>query len=172
MSTSMLLPQSRTSSTWRARVYGGIDEISRLSFFAPAYVLTNLFVCVLQKPTHDCVTLALSLMDLGAAFFTRLHVATESQVPMEFAKELTAIARETAQTSSVTGPSSTQELGGGAEFFEHDIPTAGNEYDDSGISFAVQDQISQDALAIEQWSILIPVDIDLDGIDLQTLSNA
>jgi hypothetical protein len=34
----------------------------------------------------------------------------------------------------------------------------------------MQDQINQDALAIEQWSILIPADIDLDGIDLQTLS--
>ena len=54
----------------------------RLSFFIPFDVLTNLLVCVLRNPRHDRITLALSLMDLGAAFFIRLDIATDSVVCM------------------------------------------------------------------------------------------
>lgn len=44
-------------------------------------------------------------MELGAAFFTRLHVASDAAVPMEFAKELTTLAKETSQKfNSSTSP--------------------------------------------------------------------
>lgn len=34
-------------------------------------------------------------MELGAAFFTRLHVSTDSEVPLEFTKNLIALASKT-----------------------------------------------------------------------------
>lgn len=94
--------------------------ITRLSFFTPIYVLTNLFICILQSPLHNRVALALSLMDLGAAFFTRLHVVSDSEVPMEFAKELTALARDTVKRVSSTSLCA-NDMGNVAESLEHAV---------------------------------------------------
>ncbi|KAK5095932.1 hypothetical protein LTS08_007813 [Lithohypha guttulata] len=99
-----------------------------LSFFTPIYVLTNLFICILQNPSHNRVPLALSLMDLGAAFFTRLHVASNSEVPMKFAKELTALARDTVQKFSSTSSLSAIEMDNAADFLEHAVAGVEDSY--------------------------------------------
>jgi len=67
-------------------------------------------------------------MDLGAAFFTRLHVASDSEVPMEFAKELTALARDTVQKFSSTSSLSASDMGNAAEILEHAVAGAEDSY--------------------------------------------
>ena len=53
-------------------------------------------------------------MELATAFFTRLHVAAGTEIPMEHAKELTILARETVQKASTatvqTGASTDPDL--------------------------------------------------------------
>ena len=67
-------------------------------------------------------------MDLGAAFFTRLHVASDSKVPMEFAKALTALARDTVEKFSSTSSLSTSVMGNAAECPEHAVAGAEDSY--------------------------------------------
>ena len=135
-----------------------------LSFFTPIYVLTNLFICVLQNPAHDRVTAAISLMELGAAFFTRLHIASDAEVPMEFAKELTALARETSQKFLNMSPRSENSTTYGSAF-PSPFTAAELPYN---YAPTFQDMIGREALELEQWSMLIPADMDLDGIALAT----
>ncbi|KAK5064847.1 hypothetical protein LTR84_000681 [Exophiala bonariae] len=145
-----------------------------LSFVAPICVLTNLFICILQNPGHQQVARALSLMELGTAFFTRLHVASDSAVPMEFAKELTALARETSQNFNLRASPLNRGTDGSESRNLSTVPvtTADPPCDYHTPDFVFPDDSREvinreelDLLEFEQWSILIPADIDLDGID-------
>ncbi|KAK5102748.1 hypothetical protein LTS08_003548 [Lithohypha guttulata] len=140
-----------------------------LSFFTPIYVLVNLFICILQNPTHNQIPLALSLMDLGVGFFTRLHIATNSTVSMQFAKELASLAQgvaEKARNIATSGEDHDHEL---PEVAEHVVQNEdGQGEHDPELSFRDDmhrdNDISRD-VDIEQWSTLVPADMDLDGIN-------
>lgn len=160
----------------------------RLSFFTPFYVLTNLFVCVLRNPRHDRITLILSLMDLGAAFFIRLHIATDSVVCMEFARYLTELARSTVQASKSTIRGSRIASNDADGWDQSSIEVAGSLGDQQSVALNDSNEVrirtlfrlwlmciqctslDQEELDMEQWGIFIPADIDLDGIDFQSMS--
>ncbi len=57
------------------------------------YALINLFIHILQNPDLPTVQSDLALMDIGAGHFARLEFATDSEVPITFAKEIAALAR-------------------------------------------------------------------------------
>lgn len=57
------------------------------------YALINLFIHILQNPDLPTVQSDLALMDIGAAHFARLEFATDSEIPIAFAKEIAALAR-------------------------------------------------------------------------------
>lgn len=60
--------------------------------FGPIYALINLFICILRDPNHSRVDAALSLLDVGAGFFARLKIASNSTISIQFAKQLALLA--------------------------------------------------------------------------------
>ncbi|EXJ63292.1 uncharacterized protein A1O5_11613 [Cladophialophora psammophila CBS 110553] len=65
-----------------------------LAFQTPIYAFINLFIHILQNPDLPTVQSDLALMDVGAGHFARLEFATEAEVPIFFAKEVAALARQ------------------------------------------------------------------------------
>src|SRR5690348_2448211 len=61
------------------------------------YALINLFIYILQNPRHPRVQSDLALMDVGAGHFARLQVATDSEISVDFVKEMAALAREASE---------------------------------------------------------------------------
>ena len=60
--------------------------------FGPMYALINLFICILRDLNHSRVDNALSLMEVGAGYFARLKIASNSKISIQFAKELALLA--------------------------------------------------------------------------------
>ncbi|KIW31163.1 uncharacterized protein PV07_02832 [Cladophialophora immunda] len=65
-----------------------------LAFQTPIYAFINLFIHILQNPDLPTVPTDLALLEVGAGHFARLEFATESEVPIVFAKEVAALARQ------------------------------------------------------------------------------
>lgn len=76
----------------------------RLAFQGPMYALINLFIHILQNPELPTINSDLALMDIGAAHFARLEFATDSVVPIVFAKDVAALARTAVKNSKTFAP--------------------------------------------------------------------
>jgi hypothetical protein len=63
-------------------------------FFGPIYALINLFIYILQNPHNPRIQSDLAAMDIGAGFFARLQVATDSELSVQFAKEMAVLAHK------------------------------------------------------------------------------
>jgi len=57
------------------------------------YALVNLFIYILQNPRHPRVQSDLALLDVGAGHFARLQIAMDSEVSVDFVKEMATLAR-------------------------------------------------------------------------------
>lgn len=64
-----------------------------VAFFGPIYSLMSLFVCCLEG---QFTSLDLAMMDVGAGYFGRIHVATESLISVPFVRILTSLASQRA----------------------------------------------------------------------------
>lgn len=73
---------------------------SRIAFHAPMYALINLFVHILRQPNESTQS-DLNLLEIGAAHFSRLELATESEVSFPFVRDLVALARTTVTKAKI-----------------------------------------------------------------------
>lgn len=64
-----------------------------MAFHGPIWALINMFIHVLQNPSSPVVSSDLALMDIGTAHFSRLELATDSDLSFPFARDLTRLAR-------------------------------------------------------------------------------
>jgi hypothetical protein len=75
-----------------------------LILHGPIFALTNLFINILQNPTHPRIQSDLALMDVGAGYLARLKFATDSEVSVDFAKDIAALAHGVANDKSHGSP--------------------------------------------------------------------
>lgn len=76
----------------------------RLAFFGPIYAVINLFIHILQNPNSPTIQSDLLLLDIGATHFTHLQLATDSEMAIPFAKDITAFARSAVQYARTVPP--------------------------------------------------------------------
>jgi hypothetical protein len=68
------------------------------------YALINLFIYILQRPNAHTVQSDLTLLDIGAAHFSRLEFATESECSFPFARDLVSLARDVVAKAKAAAP--------------------------------------------------------------------
>ncbi|KAJ2905583.1 hypothetical protein MKZ38_004877 [Zalerion maritima] len=141
-----------------------------LTFFSPAYAIINLFIHILQNPSHPNVRSDVALMDIGVGHFARLEFATNSEISVPFMKEMAALTRDAIRYRRSDGLRNSSECA--ASGVRKDLSTAP---DSQGMADGRATQIpvhsgqedfpwSNDGLAddpldldLGNWSMLLPI---------------
>lgn len=75
----------------------------RIGEYVQMYANTNLFIAILTEPNSESAKSDLPLLDVGAGFFARLDIDTQSVVSMSYARDLAKIARKAVRDADSLG---------------------------------------------------------------------
>ncbi|KAJ5632774.1 fungal-specific transcription factor domain-containing protein [Penicillium lividum] len=77
---------------------------SPIVFYSPMLAVINLFIYILKYPSLDTVEADLTLLDLTAGHFARVHFLTSSHVSFTFAREIVGLANKAVRRATTSAP--------------------------------------------------------------------